>query len=138
MNERENADSNPRNGVVGLPAILLRPHHSRHSPLALEEVEQPRGTIRTAGVSFLAILALALAGCRSIDPKLITAMADNNAHIKVRVTSLYGTIEFERKMLFPPAPPAPATEAIDRSIIAPDADAPRPRRRAKPSPAPLE
>lgn len=64
---------------------------------------------------FLAILAtlaaFALAGCHSIDPNLVKAMAGDNAHIRARVTSLYGTIEFERVMDFPPAaPPAAKVE----------------------------
>lgn len=70
---------------------------------------------------FLAIVAalicLFLSGCANrVD--LVKALANDNAHFKGRITSLYGTIEFERRMEFAPFPPA---------LEAP-APAPRPRK----------
>ena len=90
---------------------------------------------RLLAVILLALAAVALAGCHSIDPQLVKAMAGDNAHIRARVTSLYGTIEFERVMDFPPpvAPEKPAaTEAPtgklkERKIRrTPQTDAPTP------------
>ena len=75
-------------------------------------------------VGFLATQALT--GCRSLDPKLIAAMADNNAHIKVRVTSLYGSIEFERRMEFDPTPPPAPPAAANTNLVAELVNALRP------------
>lgn len=116
-----------RSTVEPLPLVLCRTYDHRRGGVAPDQVAQPRRTIATAGVIFIALAAVPLlTGCRSLDPKLIAAMADNNAHIKVRVTSLYGTIEFERRMEFDPTPPPAPPAAANTNLVAELVNALRP------------